>query len=80
MRCWNSSQGGEDSIIVHITDMCPCVQYEDTARPTRVTGVNTPCCGDVYHVRRPAGRFEERPQAEDENHTISSEGLNRVKG
>ncbi len=47
------TDGGEDSIIVHISDMCPCVQHEDTAHPTRVTGVNTPCCGDVYHVRPP---------------------------
>jgi hypothetical protein len=52
-RCWNTTDGGEDSIIVHISDMCPCVQHEDSAHPTRVTGVNTPCCGDVYHVRPP---------------------------
>ncbi|KAK9839232.1 hypothetical protein WJX81_002973 [Elliptochloris bilobata] len=57
-RCWNATDGGEDSIIVHITDMCPCVQYEDTEHPSRVTGVNTPCCGDVYHFDLSYWAFE----------------------
>lgn len=51
-RCWNVTDGGEETIIVHISDMCPCLQREDSARPERVTGVNTPCCGDIYHVRK----------------------------
>ena len=44
VRCWNDSQ----SITVVITDNCPCVQTD--VKTGAVTGVNAPCCGDIWHM------------------------------
>ncbi len=44
MRCWNDSA----SIVVVITDNCPCVQTD--VKTGAVTGSNPPCCGDIWHM------------------------------
>ena len=44
MRCWNDSA----SIVVIVTDNCPCVQTD--VNTGAVTGTNPPCCGDIYHM------------------------------
>ena len=43
MLCWNTS-----SIFVVVTDNCPCIQTNATTG--EVSGVNPPCCGDIYHM------------------------------
>ena len=44
VRCWND----QASIFVVVTDNCPCVQTD--ANTGAVSGVNPPCCGDIYHM------------------------------
>ena len=44
VRCWNDSA----SITVVITDNCPCVQTD--VNTGAVSGVNPPCCGDIWHM------------------------------
>ena len=44
VRCWNDSA----SIVVIVTDNCPCVQTD--VNTGAVTGINPPCCGDIYHM------------------------------
>ena len=38
---------GDNSIYIHVTDSCPCLQYDGGS--TTVTGTNPPCCGNVNH-------------------------------
>ena len=37
----------DNSIYVHVTDNCPCLQYDGDS--TTITGDNPPCCGNVNH-------------------------------
>ena len=43
MLCWNQS-----SLFVVVTDTCPCLQPDPNTGA--VTGTNSPCCGDIYHM------------------------------
>ena len=36
-----------NSIYVHVTDNCPCLQFDGGS--DTITGVNPPCCGNVNH-------------------------------
>ncbi|BDA51307.1 hypothetical protein COCOBI_18-1840 [Coccomyxa sp. Obi] len=53
VRCWNDNA----SIFVITTDSCPCVQTDPNTGA--VTGVNPPCCGDIYHMDLTYWGFEQ---------------------
>lgn len=44
VRCWDDNA----SIFVVVTDNCPCIQTD--VNTGAVSGVNPPCCGDIYHM------------------------------
>ena len=47
LQTLNLTSQPDNSIYIHVTDNCPCLQYDNGS--TTVTGVNAPCCGNVNH-------------------------------
>ena len=47
VQALNLTSRPDNSIYVHVTDNCPCLQYDNGS--TTITGQNTPCCGNVNH-------------------------------
>ena len=46
VRCWDDAA----SIVIIVTDNCPCVTTNVVTGAQIGTNVNPPCCGDIYHM------------------------------